>query len=434
VSGYFDSSRHALDNLTDTVYPYGGTAANLETFAQLSQELRATSTFSGPLKLIGGLYYEHSHLRTGNAAMVGPFGPDPVTGKYETWDRYSYETGDAYSGFAQARWTILPNVELAGGARYTHEYKTGTLYNSFAHPAFAALLAPAGRVIGGSLSENNVSPEATLTWHPTDETMLYGAFKTGYKSGGFGAPSIVTANIQTGADIEYKPEKVKGGEIGAKMQLLDDQLRLTATVYHYRYTDLQISDFIAATISQLTLNAGSSKTDGFEAEAQWRVNHDLTVNGGFGYSHARYISFNNIACYGGQTADTGCNEATGLQDLSGKPLFRAPDYTANLGFDYQHPLAGGFMMGLSGNVRYSDGYFTQEADSAFATQNAYVIVDATLRLFTESDRWSLDLIGRNLNNKRYAIASLDASSAPAGTVDSVISRPRQIELDISARF
>jgi outer membrane receptor protein involved in Fe transport len=81
----------------------------------------------------------------------------------------------------------------------------------------------------------------------------------------------------------------------------------------YKYTDLQISDFIAATISQLTLNAGSSKTEGFEVEVQWRVNHELTVNGGFGYSRARYIQFDNIACYGGQLASTGCNETTALQ-------------------------------------------------------------------------------------------------------------------------
>ena len=69
--------------------------------------------------------------------------------------------------------------------------------------ARAGALSPA--IAKPDLRSSNVSPEVTLTYTPTDNLTVFGAFKQGYKSGSF----ILTSPPAAGKDISFGDEKVE---------------------------------------------------------------------------------------------------------------------------------------------------------------------------------------------------------------------------------
>jgi outer membrane receptor protein involved in Fe transport len=435
VTGYLRYGWKSSSNATQSVYPYGGYSFQEDKFRQFSQELRVVSDFSGALNFSAGLYYEDTSSRSPLMAIIAPLPTDPATGRLIGFAREYFGSGVAYSAFGQLRWNILEDVELAGGARWTRETRKVDIGNSYVHPLLAGsgIFRPVG-MLGGKLSDSNISPEVTLSWHPMRNSTLYAAYKTGYKSGGFGAPSVVSPNYLTADDDRYQPEKARGGEIGVKLGLLDNRVRLTGAIYSYKLTNLQVSNFIASPPSQQTVNAGSSRTKGFEMEMALRATGQLTIASGISYSHARYISFDDaISCYGGQSAAQGC-KASGLQDLSGAQLARAPDWSATASIDYGTPLSDTLKMGLSGAFRYASSYFTSDNHSPFTLQKSFATLDLTGRLSEIDGRWQVALIGRNVTNKRYKVFSLDATGGLGGDVTSVVARGRQIALELTAQF
>jgi outer membrane receptor protein involved in Fe transport len=60
-------------------------------------------------------------------------------------------------------------------------------------PSAGILLYPQDKVIYVSNKNNNVSPEATLSWHPQPSETLYAAYKAGYKAGSIANPPTLAA-------------------------------------------------------------------------------------------------------------------------------------------------------------------------------------------------------------------------------------------------
>ena len=139
----------------------------------------------------------------------------------------------------------IPTIEIAGGARYTRERKQFSKENLYGIGTFntANTVYPGSNQIGflqGRFADSNVSPEATLTWRPDSRKTLFIAYKTGFKSGGFG----VTSPLQTGTrigDTDFESEQARGFEVGAKGLFLNGRLRLNVAAFAYKFTDLQVT-------------------------------------------------------------------------------------------------------------------------------------------------------------------------------------------------
>ena len=72
----------------------------------------------------------------------------------------------------------------------------------------------------GNQTFDNLSPEVTLTWHPAEHWTVYGAYKQGFKSGGFSISALNSAiGNTTAADLAFNPEKPKGFEGGVRATL-----------------------------------------------------------------------------------------------------------------------------------------------------------------------------------------------------------------------
>jgi len=162
----------------------------------------------------------------------------------------------------------LPAWELAAGARYTHETKSSYFIQPYVNPFFAGLYAANDR-LSSEQRFHNLSPEVTLSWKPGPRAMLYVAFRTGYKSGGFSNSADDVVNSGGVQDLSFRPETARGVEAGLKATLLERTLRVNADAYRYRFIDLQVDFFNAQNFALITTNAGAALSEGVEVQAEY---------------------------------------------------------------------------------------------------------------------------------------------------------------------
>ena len=457
VTGYYGMNDHGLGNFSYTTFDYFP-GVNTDNERVFTEELRAGTKFNGPLNFIAGFYFDRGSRVSSTIGRGLIFGylpgvntsipvagsdiPLPTDIGYYPEDHAVTHT---YSGFIEGNFKILKNLELDGGVRYSKVTETSLSRNRYIDPFYLSLFAglPTGmpcNAVGLPASvaclfvppsdsvliqhdETNVSPEATLTWHPMPDTTLYASYKTGYKAGAVSNPSVLLES-NLGSDptrsLNFGPEKSKGFEIGGKASLLDHRLSLAATFYDYEFDGLQLSIFDSTTTSFLIRNAGSAVTRGAEVQAAFAVTPDFTLSTTVDYNDGYFSKYVNAACYIAQTAAQGCNvpavDSNGnvipgsfVQDLSGTPLADAPKWVILGGFNWTTamPTAAGLRLGFEGDFKYSDSYRTSISGEPFANQAAFVKFNAQLKLSDKDDRWELALIGRNLTNRYTVVGAVN---------------------------
>lgn len=394
VTGYYLLHEASLVNTSASTYaaPAIFVTNNFERH-DVTQEVRVNSDFAGPVNVtVGGFYqgggFANRIVLGGNTALRLP--PLLSTGS----NRVSI---DSKSLFGQVRWKIIPQLELAAGARWTDETRGKTAFNLITGvPVAVSIPVP-------QIHSNNTSPEVTLTYKPAEDWTVFGSLKRGFKSGSFNVGTPTTP----GLDTSFGDEKVEGYELGVKSRMLDRRLAMNLAFYDYRYSGLQVGAVvdIAGVPAIKTVNAGSSLVYGVDYDLAYRPEliPGLGLQAQAEWNQAKFKTLNNAPCYGGQTIAAGCNldlnPATGLftaQDLSGSPLLRAPKWQVNFGFDYEKDIGNDLKLVLSNTNQYSSSYNTVLLDPFY--QKAFIKADVSLTLQGPKDRWEFALIGKNLNN------------------------------------
>jgi iron complex outermembrane receptor protein len=416
---------------------------------EFTEELRANSDFKGPLNFTVGGFYEDGMMYDRVAfirnraytwlaptfCFPGPFCPLAGVQNRGILDDDRATTVDitTYSAFGQLRFKPMRQLEVAVGARWTDETRKEKVFDFQFNQELTPFL-PHPKV-----HSSTVSPEATITWTPTDDLTAFASYKKGFKSGSFkvAVPANVARNPVTGAvvpgsgeDNHFDDEKVHGYEIGIKSRLLNRQLLANIAWFDYTYTGLQvggIADSVGGVPIITTVNAGKARTYGVELDLAFRPRaiEGLSLNGSLNWNKARYKLLNNIPCYANQTVAQGCNQflnpATGLytaQDLSGAQMIRAPEWTANFGFDYEFPIGSGMRLQLTNNNQYSSKYpsfLARGRPNNDNFQRGFFKFDAAVTLKAENERWEVALIGKNLTNKLIH-SNCSASNTAGGIV------------------
>ena len=432
----------------------GTWATENATWYALSEEFRGLSTFKGPLNFMLGALAQKTRRVFDQWIMFASLsdvnaGPN----QYLATTKSSSTDGKTFAVFGQGIWTIVPSVEFTAGARYTHETKDSVFSqpynNAFLTGIFRPDNVPFG-VVNASQSFSNFSPEATISWKPMEGIMLYGAYKTAYKSGGFdnsGINSAAIVGIDPATYMTFNPEKAKGFELGAKTTLFDNQFRFNVTLFDYKYEDLQVQFFNSATFAFEVLSA-QAKTKGVELETEFapRAVKGLTLNFSLNYDDAKYTDFFG-PCYAGQHPDQGCPAGQPLppfQQLGGQQLGMAPKVTGVLGGRYEIPIGtNGNHLDVSANARYSDSYIASGFGAPASLNPSYVVFDASLRMVAADNKWEVALVGKNLGNKFYVSGVVDGpgtgsgTGTPAGVTADQLgfgNLPRTVAVQATARF
>lgn len=363
-----------------------------------SQELRLNSDYSGPLNFTAGGYYEDG-LITENVLVNGNTALKLPALLVDGYNRVSVRT---YSAFGQARYKILPRLELAAGLRWTDEKRSESPVNVFTQKLVS--------VTTPTIKSINTAPEFTLTYRPTDELTAFAAYKQAYKSGSF----KLSTPPNPGDNNSFHEEKAQGGETGIKTRLLDRHLALNAAAYLYNYSGLQvgaISPAVNGVPVIQTVNAGAARSYGVDLDAAYNppAVEGLGLNAAVNWNHARYLILDNVPCWGGQTIALGCsnllNPATGhftAQNLNGTPLLRAPSWQGNLGFTYDYGLPRHYKLVFSNSNAVSSRYVTALAvgrPNGDNYQGGYMKSDLSLSLVGPENSWELAVIVKNVNDK-----------------------------------
>ncbi|HUD90700.1 TonB-dependent receptor [Sphingobium sp.] len=443
--------------------PLGGIWTTENTsYHAFSNELRVQTQYDGSVNLMaGGLYLKtkRDYAQYNVIANVED-ASQPLSTRYLTNYKISYTDGETLAGFGQVTWKIVPNFELAGGVRYTHETKDSYFTQPYATalvPIFRPQNSPDGLgVVTSNQTFNDWSPEFTASWKPVEDVMVYAAYKTNYKSGGFsngGINSVLSPNPQ--ADFEFGPEKARGFEVGLKSTVLDRQLRLNISAYSYKYAGFQVDYFNSAVFAYQTLTA-DARTKGVDLDFEYapRSASGLNVHGSVSYNDAKYTDFFG-PCYTGQRPAEGCTfansagtlptgaQVASFQNLAGKPLSVAPHWAGALGIGYETAVGNGNLIGASVDGRYSSSYLGSAFGQPDSRQGAYATLDASVRFGPEDGRWELAVIGKNLTNHFYFLNAFDGASTGSGTgtatgvrADQIGSGalPRTVQVRVSTRF
>lgn len=403
LTGWYELESRASTNPAQSTYAAPPLLADNPDFLRkdFTQEFRLDSSFSSPWNFSLGLFYQDGELTprvriTANRFLL----PEPFWNAVDLDIRNKIDI-ETLSAFSQVRWAFSPKWELAVGARYTDEQRRQNPLHVHSNE-----LKP---VLKSKISDNNVSPEATLTYWFKDDVTFFAAYKEGFKSGSFSTSTPTEAIL----DNAFGPEEVKGGELGVKSRLFDRQLNLNASVYYYEYDGLQVgaTEPRAGTVGVKTLNAGGAEIYGIEMDAAYAPHSlpSLTMNMAVNWNEASYTSLPNVPCWGGQLISEGCNQvldpSTGLftaQDLSDTQLVRAPEWQGNIGFTYDFNLSNGYQLVLSNNNSYTSSYPTLLGINRPGNDNyqdAYWKVDLGLTLKSPSERFEVSLLAKNVTNE-----------------------------------
>jgi outer membrane receptor protein involved in Fe transport len=422
----------------NTAYDVAGEWAE----SDVSEEVRLASGWKDSWFnfVVGALYAPGYNSNTEYANIPG----------FTVWGtEYLIQKSDYDSAFAQFILTPIANWEIAPGVRYTHVKKyfdNLQVFNNDGIPGNVGVnQAPLVPTDLKSISEDNTSPEVTVTYHASPDWTFYGSYKQGYKGPGFNAQSFLLASfnpaIANGGETvnAFGGEKVAGGEFGAKATLLDRHLNLTLTPYFYKFSKLQVSNLNYLTHVIEVTNGADAKTYGVEFSANYKPPVEgLQINTSVAYNEAQFTSFPLSPCWGGQTLAQGCvtnADGSQTQNLAGRTLYQAPRFAGYVGGTYDRTV-GDYIVGLSVNGTFSSGYYTTAQLLPSGFQPDWVTMDASVHLGKSDRSWDLALIGRNLTDRLYVVGASDAGLVTPGVMADAFgftNRTRQVMLQITAR-
>jgi iron complex outermembrane receptor protein len=370
------SMRLYLDQINNGIYfgfPFiNGLTGNSNA---VSHELRFNSTGNGPLRWVAGLYYFNEKIgrdSTYTTYISAPFGDFNVVQPF-----MSVITNKSNAAFGQLTYALREGTRLTLGLRGTRDRKTGS------DPLGGAAAVPPATTSPQAYTEDvrfrNTSWKVGLDHDLMRNVMVYGSVSTGYKAGGFNSAK------DSGT---YKPETLTAYEAGIKGRLLDNQMQIAASAFHYAYKDQQLTTTSCRTndpgsCDSYTTNAANSTVDGVELEGKVRIGDDGELRGSLSVTDAKFKNYKPSANI----------------DFSGQHLDRAPTSGASLGYTHHFALSGGGEIAATVGTRYSGAYYISDlAANVRYRQPSYHRSDASIGYSDAGGRWTLQAYVKNIED------------------------------------
>jgi len=422
-----------------------------EDYNSWSQEIRLTSPSGGKIEWMAGAYWQQTDLELRSDNLRGelrrPRRYNEVfedaewlsafaTLTYNFWDdKASIDLGARYTDIQKeagitgysATWVF--NIEplsrsgyttLPGG-QYTYRYDlqrfVPTEWDGQA-PVGLTNLVTGLREGGphlGEWSDDDVNPQITLRYRPTDDISLYAKWAQAFKAGGFNTGSSTVP--ATTADFELLSEYAENWEIGAKGTFMENRLRTNASAFWMEVDDLQIAttNFDATgntSQGSTSTNAGKQRVRGVEFDATFAATERMTLGVNGAIMDGTMVEYEGAGCTDAEAAQA----ATGpcrtpaetlaefgvvtnnfFIDRSGSEAPRTPDWIFTANLDYWYPVLDNRKVTFNGKFKISDGYITNVEDFDLTIKmNQHEDMNLSLGFGDLDDVWRVSVWGRNL--------------------------------------
>jgi iron complex outermembrane receptor protein len=274
---------------------------------------------------------------------------------------------------------------------------------------------------------SNTDPMVSLSYDVNDNIMVYGTYQSGFRGGG------TTARPTAGTRVPFGPEFLENFEVGVKSDLLRNRLRLNATLFDMRYTDMQIGSAGVDENDQpawVTSNAGSASIKGFEIELQSTIGDHWMVNATIGHTDFQYTDVPSLQdCLANGFPASSCS---GLIDMDSVPG-RTPDYTASFNWGYLTNLSSGAQLQFRYGVSYEDETFFGANNDPLTRAPAYSLHNARLTWISPDSSWEASVFGTNITDERAIQSKLNFLNL-FGSIETTYVRPAEWAFTVKKRF
>ena len=267
------------------------------------------------------------------------------------------------------------------------------------------------------------TPMANLSFDVNDDMLLYLSYSEGFKSGGFTQrvfPPIVagfTAPPGT-PDVDliptYDPEFVDVIELGFKLNLLDDRLRINGAIFTTDYEELQVQVFNS--VAPVTQNIGEASIDGVEVEVVASPGDGWFVEASLSLLDAEYDSIDTNVTLIGENFD----------------FERVPETSASLGISKELALDDFGTLLLRADWSYRSETYNDAFNTPALETDSYDLIDASVRWTNPAGDWTVILSGTNLTDEDYLVTGVYGTAFQA--YEGMFDRGRQWRLEVRKSF
>jgi iron complex outermembrane receptor protein len=418
----------------DSVFEQDGTplllanSGKIQEQRQFSQELRVTSPANQRLRWIGGLYYFDERLEEETRGAFFAFGVDTIA--------LARVTSKSYAGFGSLSFDFTDRLSSTVGLRYTHDdrdFKGAAGYLGLV-PAGVPLCEPAvGRafcpftdvsqiivplpIAPNSATESVVTGDLTLNYKWTPAISTYFKYARGYKGGGF---QTNLAAVTLGDDV--KPEYVDSFELGYRSMLLDNRVRLNATIFYLNWKDRQVQDFDATLFTNVVRNDAKAASYGAELELAAQLSERFSVNVNAALLHAEIKE--------------GYITQPFQPDLilDGNEIPNSPAASIGGAVQYRQLITHNLVLFARGELNWRDSYYLN-SENSFKTPSS-TLLNARLGIESADGRYGLAIWGKNLTDEDVVSAAGSVPlPPPAGPkLFAVLRDPRTYGVTFNVRY
>ena len=306
---------------------------------------------------------------------------------------------DSRGLFGELNYRFLDQWILSGSLRYQHDdvARIGT-------SPFAKGGLDYRRSFGAIL------PKITLAYDVTRDFTVGALYSEGYNPGG------VTLNLTSGKYVTFKDESARNYELFARARVLDDRMFLTTNVFYsafrngQRYIDAGV---IGGFVQAYTVNVDESRSYGAEIGADYLVLETLRLKGGLGLLDTKITRDRNVPAV-----------------FQSKVFGRAPALSLKAGFDWA--IVPNLTVG--GVVRYTDDYYSEDANNPLAKIKSYTVADLNIGYVTSENVRIFAFVNNIFDDRSVTFQRLTRTTPTNTFYEGTVVMPREIGGGLELRF
>jgi iron complex outermembrane receptor protein len=464
VTGFRDQKSRLPSTYTGEVGPVSLFDAtrddNRETF---QQEIRLDGNFDGLLgrsgDFVAGFFYQKDDTDFCVLQVLGfldLFQYDQLLGGLKWNDNpqvlCNKQRAKNWALFFDTTLNITDRLALSGGFRWTRERKRWAGRNQvfvFAldgSPTLAGLGTPLAAVdfsrfptgvVRDKAKWGEPTGRATLSYQISEDVFGYFTYAHGFKSGAYNDQTGTSGNpITPAVAAPTDPEIADSYEVGLKLDLFDQRVRMNLAGFYVKYSDAQrdlvatFTNSFGATFQETRFfNAAEVTAGGLEAELNALLTEWLEIRGNLGWIESDYKSFK---------ADTDFDGDTDI-DLSGRDVNRAIPLQAAFDVTAHHDIG-------PGEMRYTLGVdWEDEAPFVYAGPDLLgnsdpdrdgitdrrALLNASITFRDAEDRYFVRVYGHNLTDEIYRVGELPVAAL---WTMAFYGEPRAFGIELGVKF
>jgi iron complex outermembrane receptor protein len=317
------------------------------------QEVRLVSKNDGPIKWTVGVFYEHQRrdlyqdiptpgfdTLSYENFFYGPFNTPNGLYNSQTVDA-AFNPNDIFSGlqntsehqfaiFTDDTWHVSKRLDITAGVRYFDFHERYYLFEGGVY----GVINHVPLTQNSTLSSHDFNPRFNVSYHATDDIMVYAEAAKGFRYGGANQPVPLgdsgvagqcTQNLASyglnSAPPTFGPDHLWSYSVGEKARLAGGRLTLNTDAYYIDWSQVQTRLLLNCSYF-FTQNAGSIHSYGVETQSNLRLTREFTLAGSLAFNDSRAAgNIPTVGAYSGDLAPYYPRWIIGLAAYYDRPIY-----------------------------------------------------------------------------------------------------------------